>query len=108
MELGELMIEYAYSLGKPLWLARGGEHGTPPAARGVEAFGPSCEHFDRHVNETLVQKTDDNARLAGHGRMDGVAREEIAEERVLGVRRTAANLVARVEIAQCNRDALGS
>ena len=93
MELGECMVGYAYSLGKPLGLAGGGENGTPPAARRVEAFGVGCEHFDRHVNETLVQKTDDHAGLAGHGRVDGVARKEIAEERVLGVRRAAANLV---------------
>ena len=63
------------------------------------------EQFDRDVNEALVQKTDHDAGLAGHRGVDGVAREEIAEQRVLAVRRAAAHLIARVEVAHHDRDA---
>ena len=51
----------------------------PPTARGVESFGVRGEEFYGDVDETLVQKADDDASLAGHCGVDGVARKEIAE-----------------------------
>ena len=62
-----------------LRLPRRGKDRTPPTARGIESFGVRGEQFDGDVNETLVQKADDDASLAGHCGVDGVAREEIAE-----------------------------
>ena len=95
------------NLCEPLRLAGRGEDGAPPTARGVEAFGVRGEQFDGDVDEPLVQKADDDAGLAGHRGVDGVAREEIAEQRVLAVRRAAADLVARVEVTHHDRDAFG-
>ena len=64
---------------EPLRLPGCGEDRTPPTARRVESFGVRGEEFDGDVNETLVEKADDDASLAGHCRVDGVAREEVAE-----------------------------
>jgi hypothetical protein len=52
------------------------------------------------VNEPVVQEADNDAGLAGHRRVDSVAREEIAEDRVFAIRRHTANLVAWVEVAK--------
>ena len=65
------------------------------------------EEFDGDVDETLVQKADHDASLAGHCSVDGVAREQIAEQGILAVRRAAADLVARVEVTHHDRDAFG-
>jgi hypothetical protein len=67
------------NLREPLRLPSRGEDRTPPAARGVESFGVRGEEFYGDVDETLVQKADDDASLARHCGVDGVAREEIAE-----------------------------
>ena len=75
---------------------------------GVESLRVRGEQLDRDVDETLVQKADDHAGLAGHRGVDGVAREEIAEQRVLAVRGAAADLIAGVEVTHHDRDALGS
>src|SRR5580704_6486791 len=56
------------------------------------------QEFNRDVDEALVQKSNDNASLAGHCGVDSVAREQIAEQCVLTVRRAAADLVTRVEV----------
>ena len=64
---------------EPLRLPRRGEDRTPPTARGVESLGVRSEKFNGDVDETLVQKADDDASLAGHCGVDGVAGEEIAE-----------------------------
>jgi hypothetical protein len=45
----------------------------------VKVFGVRGEEFDGDVDKTLVQKADDDASLAGHCRVDGVAGEEITE-----------------------------
>lgn len=66
------------NLCEPFRLPSRGEDRTPPTARGVESFGVRGEEFYGDVNETLVQKTDDDASLAGHCGVDSVAREEIA------------------------------
>ena len=95
------------TLCEPLRLPGGGEDRTPPAAGGIEAFGVRGEEFDGDVDEPLVQEADDEAGLAGHRGVDGVAREEVAEQRVLAVRGAAADLVARVEVAHDDGDALG-
>ena len=79
------------TLCESLRLAGRGEDGAPPAAGGVKAFGVRGEEFDGHVDETLVEESDDEAGLAGHRGVDGVAREEIAEQRVFAVRRAAAD-----------------
>jgi hypothetical protein len=67
------------SLSEPLRLTRGGEDRTPPTARGVESLGVRGEEFDGDVDETLVQQADDDASLAGHCGVDGVASKEITE-----------------------------
>ena len=64
---------------EPLRLPRRGEDRTPPTARGVESLGVRGEEFDGDVDETIVQKADDDAGLAGHCGVDGVAGEEITE-----------------------------
>ena len=69
---GELLYE-------PLRLPRRGEDRTPPTARGIESFGMRGEEFDGDVDETIVQKADDDASLASHCGVDGVAGEEITE-----------------------------
>src|SRR3981189_2715999 len=60
-------------LSKSLRLPRGGQDRAPPTARRIKSFGMGCEEFDGDVDETLVQKADHDASLAGHCRMDGVA-----------------------------------
>jgi hypothetical protein len=95
----------AAPLGEPLRLPRRGEDRAPPIARGVEPFGVGGEEFNRHVDEAPVQKANNDARLAGHRGVDGVPREEIAEQRVFTVRRAAADLVARVKVTHHYRDA---
>ena len=53
-----------------------------------------------------MQETDDDTGLAGHGGMGSVAGEKVAEQGIFTVRGAAADLVARVEVAQDNRNAL--
>ena len=65
------------------------------------------EKFDGDMDETLVEEADDEAGLAGHRGVDGVAGEKIAEDVVLAVRGPAADLIARVEITHDDGDALG-
>src|SRR4030095_11096613 len=91
---------------KSLRLASRGEDRAPPTTRGVEAFGVRGEEFDGHVDETLVQEADDDAGLASHRGVHCIAREEVAEQRIFAVRRTAADLVTRVEVTHHDRDAL--
>src|SRR4029077_4294386 len=64
---------------EPLRLPGGSEDRTPPTARRIESFGVRGEELDGDVDETLVQKADDDATLAGHCGVDGMAREQIAE-----------------------------
>src|SRR4029077_17840830 len=64
---------------EPLRLPRRGEDRTPPTARGVQSFGVGGEEFNGNVDETLMQKADDDASLAGHCGVDSVAGKEIAE-----------------------------
>ena len=65
------------------------------------------EKFDRDMDETLVEEADDEASLAGHRGVDGMAGEEVAEQRVFAVRGAAADLVTRVEVAQDDGNTLG-
>jgi hypothetical protein len=67
------------ALSEPLRLPRRGEDRTPPTARGVESLGVRGEEFDGNVDETLVQKADNDASLSGHCGVDGVAGKEITE-----------------------------
>src|SRR6202035_1245089 len=92
---------------EPFRLSSSGEDRTPPTARRVKSFSMGGEEFDGDVDETLVQKADHDASLAGHGGVDGVAREQIAEQCILAVGRTAADLVARVEVTHDDRHAFG-
>ena len=64
------------------------------------------KEFDGNVNKPFVEEADDQAGLAGHGGMHGISGEQVADNGVFTVRRRTADLVARVEIAQDNRDAL--
>jgi hypothetical protein len=75
----ELGFALKGELCEPLRLPRRGQDRTPPTARGVRSFGVRGEEFYGDVDETLVQKADDDASLAGHCGVDGVAREGIAE-----------------------------
>jgi hypothetical protein len=88
-------------------LTRRSKNGAPPAARGVEAFRMRSKEFDRNVNEALVYKTNNNASLACHRRVNRVTREQIAEQRILAVGWPASNLIARIEITNHDRDAFG-
>src|SRR3954453_12364612 len=85
-------------------LAGGGEGRTPPAAGRIEPLRLRGEQFDRNVNEALVEEANDEAGLARHRRMDGIASEEIAEQRIFAIRGTAPDLVARVEVTHHDRD----
>ena len=62
---------------------------------------------DRHVHELAVEETDHQAGAAGHGGMHGVAAHPVAEQRVLGVGGTAADLIARIEVAHDHLDPAG-
>ena len=65
---------HSYSLGKLLGLAGRREDGVPPAACWIEPFCARGEQLDRHMNETLVQKTDHDAGLSGHRSVDRMPR----------------------------------
>src|SRR5216110_2215176 len=84
-----------------------GENRAPPAAGRVEAFPVRSEQLDRNMNETLVQKTNNNASLACHRRVNRVTREQIAEQCILAVGWPASNLIARIEITNHDRDSFG-
>src|SRR5436309_3544790 len=94
------------TLGKALRLAGGGQDRAPPATRGIEAFGVGGKKFDGHVDEPLVEEADDDTGLAGHRGMHGMPGEKVAEQRVLAIRGSAADLVTRIEVAQDDRDSL--
>ena len=53
-----------------------------------------------------MQKSDDQTCFASHGRVNRVARIEITEDRISGIRSAAPNQVARFEIAHDYRNAL--
>ena len=59
------------------------------------------------MDEAIVEEADDEARLPGHRRMNGMARKEVAEEVVLAIRRSAADLIARIEVAHSDGNPLG-
>src|SRR5262245_55530395 len=80
-------------------LSRGGEHGTPGGAVRVETFLLGCQEFDRDMNEAVVQEPDHQAGLAGHGSMDSMPCERIAEDSVFGIVRAAADDIARIKVA---------
>ena len=79
----------------------------PPDACRIEALRLRNEEFHGNVDEALVQGADAETGFAGHRGMDRVAREEVAEHRVFTVRRPAADLIIRIEVAHHHRDALG-
>ncbi len=87
-------------------LAGGGQHRAPAGAIQIQALLLADQQFDRYMNKEVMQQADHQTGLAGHRGVDGVAGEEIAENRVLGVRRDAADQVAGIEIAQRRRNAL--
>src|SRR6478752_3472594 len=93
-------------LGETLGLAGRSEDRTPPTARRIEAFGLRGKELDRDVDKALVHKTDHDAGPARHCGVHGMTREQIAEKIVFAIGRPAANLVARIEVAEHNRDAL--
>ena len=53
----------------------------------------SGKQLDGNMDEAIVEQADDEAGLAGHRGVDGVAREEVAEDVVLAVCGPAADLV---------------
>src|SRR4029453_11495783 len=95
------------NLFKLLRLPCGGQDGAPPRAGRIEALGVSSKQLDRNMDEPIVEEADDEAGLAGHRSVDGVAREEVAEDVVLTVCGPAADLVARIKIAHDNGNTLG-
>ena len=103
---GGVRFRCVVTLCEPFRLSGHGEDRTPPTAGEIEAFGVRGEKFDRDVDETLVEEADDEAGLAGHRGVDGMAREEVAEQHVFAVRGAAADLVTRVEVAQDDGDTL--
>lgn len=52
-----------------------------------------------NMDESIVEQADDEAGLAGHGGVNGVACETVAENGVLGVGHQAADDVAGVDVA---------
>ena len=91
-----------------LGLTGRGQHGAPPAAFRIELLSAAAQQLDGNVDEPLVQKSDYQPGLARHGGVHRVAREEIAEQRILAVGGAAAHLVARIKIAQHDGDLLRS
>src|SRR5271165_5436523 len=63
-----------------LRLAGGGQRASPNRSRRVYGFLATGEQFDGDVNELIMQETNHQASLAGHGGVDGVAREQVAED----------------------------
>ena len=51
------------------------------------------------MDEAIVEKSDDEAGLAGHGGVDCVACETVAEDGVLGIGHLATDDVAGVDVA---------
>src|SRR5690349_14392937 len=76
-----------------------GQDCMPPAAVGIEALALAAEQVDRHVNEFLVQKPDDQPGLTRHCRVHGMSREKVAHDRVGAVCGPAADQVTRIEVA---------
>ena len=58
------------------------------------------------MDEALVEKADDQAGLASHGGVDGIAGERSQTKGVLAIRGAAPDLVARVEIPHDDGDPL--
>jgi hypothetical protein len=95
------------SLVESLRLTGCGKDRMPPATVRIKALDMGGEQFDRHMNEALVQKTDDQSGLSRHGGVRGIARKQVAEQSVFAVRAATPDLIARIEIAEDYRPAVG-
>jgi len=60
------------------------------------------------VNHAVVNEADDQPGAARHGRVHGVARQAVAQDGVLGVRRQPADRVTRVDVAHVDGRAPGA
>ena len=83
----------------------GGKDGAPEFAIEVDAFATGSDHVDGNMGEVAMEVADDESGAAGHGSVDGVAAEAVAEECVIGAGRASADLVAGVEVAHGHFDA---
>ena len=101
--MGSFRVE---GLAEPLRLAGRGENRTPPTAGRVETFGMSGKLFDGDMDETFVKESYYDTGFTSHRGVHRVAGEEVTEERIFAIGRAAANLIARVEVAHNDWDAL--
>jgi hypothetical protein len=84
-------------------VARTERHQPPAGSRRFRVLG---RQFDGDMDETIVEEADYEAGFAGHRRVGGMTREDVAEDCVFAVRRPAADLVARIEIPHHDRNFL--
>src|SRR5262245_51692485 len=84
-----------------------GQHSAPCRSVRIESFLLLCQRFDRNVNESIMKIANHQARLPGHCGMDGMAREQIAENRIFRIRRAAPYEVAGIKIAHDNGNLSG-
>jgi|SRR5215471_6603508 len=80
------------------------EHSAPDRTVRIEPLLLGRQHFDRDVNEAIVQMTDHHASLPSHRGVDSMPRELVAKDSVFGVVRAAADDVARVKVAHKDGD----
>ena len=73
----------------------------------IKALGVSGKQLDGNMDEAVVEEADDETGLAGHRRVNGMPREDVAEDVILAVCGPAADLIARVEVAQDYGNTLG-
>ena len=76
---GRVWIEGFAGSDKTFRLSGRGEDGSPPTAGRVQPLDLCGEQLDRHMNKAFMQEPDHKAGLAGHGGVDRVAREKVAE-----------------------------
>src|SRR6516225_7120682 len=82
-------LETPPKLFEPMRLTSRRKNGAPGWAFGIQPFPLGGQQTDGHVDEPAVQQSNNQTGSAGHGGMDGMARELVAEDGVLGVGRAA-------------------
>ena len=85
-------------------LACGSHHRGPQVARRVEVPRAANRRADRHVDQLVVPVADQHVGLSRHARVNGHPSHLVAQDPVSRIGGDAADVVARVDVLQVDRD----
>ena len=77
----------------------------PEVARHIDALAEAGRERHGHVNEPSMPTSNENLGVAGERRVHGISCHVPAIDAVVGRRRDAANVIARVDVFECCIDA---